>query len=257
MIVRDRISNAFYVRLYVVLLFTYISFQLSEITLGVIAYPSSAGSCFAADSAVRGIHTSRATIVKNTLSDLNINLHVGSFLYVDNSTIPLLQGVEYTISVDAIEPAFFRGILIRFQALEGQDLNGSVSPDENTKVSAVCIGPEVAGLEHFDRSLKTRGSGKFRIDQPGRIRVDVSVVIGNEPTLSLYGHDEFLIDVIYTGVAPTTFSPIAAPSTQAPINVPVPVPLPLPVSVPVAIPGPTPISSDYNRKNKFDVNDYR
>jgi hypothetical protein len=257
MIVRNRMKRALYVRLCVVLLYT--SFQLSTRRVTVIAFPSSAGSCFAGDTAVRGIHSSRATTVKASLADLNIDVHFGSFLYENNSTIPVLQGVEYTWSVNAADQAFFRGILVRFQALEGQNMIGSILPDENTQLSAACVGPELIGLEHYDRSLKTIASGRFRLDQPGRVRVDVTVVIGNEPTLSLYGHDDFIIDVAYTGATPTTFSPIAAPYTISPTKAPVftSVPVSAPVAVPAPVPLPIPVSipqqSENNRKNQFNL----
>jgi hypothetical protein len=254
MIIRERNTNKI-VQIVTYLLYTicYVSIRRYDDVV-VVAYPSGAAGCFSGDTAVRGIHTSRASVVKNTLSDLNINLKIGGFTYNDNATIPLLQGIEYTISVTAIEPAFFRGILIRLQSLEGQDMTGSLKEGDNTKIASVCIGPELIGLDHYDRTLKTYSSGQFRIDQPGRIRLDISVVIGNEPTLSLYGHDEYLIDVLYTGIAPTTFTPISAPITLAPVTPPVAIVAPAPVPVPVTMSAPIPISND-NRKNQFDVND--
>jgi hypothetical protein len=208
------------------------------------AFPTGVGSCGAGSFAVAGIHRSRGTIVNATFAETGIVLTFGGNSYLPGSVIPLLPGVEYILSVETNGEAFFRGILIRFQSLERQDLSASLAPKQNTALTNYCRPPYVAGLSHTDSTIKGTASGRFFSNSPGRIRLEINVVIANEPELSMWGYANFTIDVADIGLqfAPSTFAPItpiapiasayaSAPTAVTPTYVPPPIPASTPIYV--------------------------
>lgn len=221
----------------------------------VSAFPYGVGSCAPGLNAVAGPHIFRLTTVNATFAETDIVLTFGGSIYVPGTVIPGLPGVEYSFSVDTNGEAFFRGILIRFQALDGQDLTGSLAPNENTVVTSLCNPPYVAGLSHYDSTIKGTASGKFLTNNPGRIRLDINAVIGNEPELSLWGTASFMIDVVNIGIpfTPETFAPVAPalPPAAAPVSASVPVTSPANVLQPVEAP-----SSSGQGRGKFSFSDF-
>lgn len=194
----------------------------------ISAFPAGAGSCAAGDNSVAGIHRSRGTAVNATFAETGMVLTFGGNSYLPGSVIPLLPGLEYHLSVNTNGEAFFRGILIRFQALEGQYLGASLAPKENTKLAEHCRPPSLTGLSHYDSTIKGSASGRFITNSPGRIRLDINVVIGNEPELSIWGYANYTIEVADIGIqiVPTTFAPIAPsipPASWASAPAPAPV----------------------------------
>jgi hypothetical protein len=175
------------------------------------AFPTGGGGCGAGDYAVAGIHRSRSTVVNATFAETGISLTFGGNKYLPGSTIPSLPGVEYVLSVDTNGEAFFRGIFIRVQAIEGQDMTSSLTAQQNTIRSNSCLPPYVAGLSHYDATIKGTASGRFLCNSPGRVRLDINVVIGNEPELSIWGYANFIIDIVDIGIpiVPSTFAPAA------------------------------------------------
>lgn len=101
---------------------------------------------------------------------------------------------------------------------------------------------------------------------PGQVQMDISVVVGNEPTLSLYGHGSFTLDVtpVYGIVlAPSTFAPAVTPTfSPAPVVAPPPtsqlttvVAPPAPVASPLGNDDPSPHNTN-NRKNFFQQSNF-
>lgn len=159
-------------------------------------YPDGVGSCKNGSNSIGGTHLTRETIVPATLNDLGISVNVGGNIYENDSTIPLLPGIEYIISVNALNQiTLFHGIFIRLESLNGDDITNMLLPGYLTAITDMCNNRYNTGLTHTNADMKTNVSGMLMANNTDILVMDITVVVGNEPTLSLWGYGRYYIEI--------------------------------------------------------------
>jgi hypothetical protein len=200
----------------------------------VLAFPIGAGGC-ESGGAVGGIHLTNPTT--GSLDD-------GGFQVVTNQNIKLVPNLDVT----AISPsqayllnvipnvgsaATFKGVLIR--------VNGtgtySIDPKENAKEAGECTSLNVGGVTHTDSTTKTFFGSSFTTESLGEYVVEVTVVVQNNSTGSVYYYDKFVLTSFDDTPIFPTITPVRGNETKSPVAVPAATtPTAFPMAVPVAAP---------------------
>lgn len=196
-------------------------------SLGAVsAYPTSAGSCIGGEAAVGGSHIvftfmdqpRTFGLISGSLADGDVEVTIGDIPLVDPLTsYELSTGVEYVISVVGTLYDGYKGLLIRMEdPTERLDLSAALLPDENTQEAAVCQAP-VVGITHVDSEFKRESTGRIRVDEPGSVVLDITMVGLNDAFATFYGYNRFMLTFVPREISESIASPVAF---QNPTTVP-------------------------------------
>ena len=209
----------------------------------VLAYPIGAGGC-ATGVAVGGSHLTNSPKKTGSLED-------GGFQLVTNQNIKLITDLNIT----AINPsqtyllnvipnigssATFKGALIR---VDGPGMY-SITPDENAKEADACTALGVGGVTHTDRTAKTFFGSSFMTESIGEYKIEVTVVVQNNVTGSVYYYDQFVLTSFDETPIFPTITPVRGNETKSPTKAPVLSTPTSPVAAPVALPVATPVAAN-------------
>jgi hypothetical protein len=174
-----------------------------------ISFPSQAGGCDGGKAAVGESHLSNANGFQElSLSDAGIKVFIGTNEIQEGSRFGVLAGTPYPISVEGQ----FKGVLIRLEAeLSQLNMTADLTPGTNAQVASVCEAP-VVGITHVDNSIKSEFSGTLLVEEPVAAVVDITVVLQNNETGSIFAYGGF--NLLFVDSAPTTptLAPTIAPS---------------------------------------------
>lgn len=214
----------------------------SSSSMMVYGYPTGAGGCIGGQAAVvNSSHVNpllHATIRGGSLSSGGVIVTIQPLKKDDSSTnnavitLPtnqtLLTNMEYKISVIGTQYVY-KGCLIRLQGLSEQSDNTiatSLEPLLNThSAEDVCSKyTNVVGITHNNSEFKQEHTGIVRLDEPGDILFDITIVGLNNQSASLYAYNNFTVSFGDDGTLPITTSAPAQPSAPTPIAPVAPVP---------------------------------
>lgn len=167
----------------------------------VSSFPTGAGGCEGGQASVEGSHldTSKTVLQTGTLDDGQVQVSVNGSPLNTGAVLPVQVGKDYTVTV-AASGAPIRGILIRSQCTI--DLTDSLLPDDDlTQVAQICDGQSadnsVVGITHTSSAPKTRISSLLNIPDRTTISFDVTVVMANNATHSIYYYTGYSIRATY------------------------------------------------------------
>ena len=195
---------------------------------GAEAYSSGAGGdCPSGQPAVGDAHLisdiwgSNRPIVQTSLVDAGIRFTINDVdLTVpdDEEGYQLRYQGDYEFAVQAEDSAPFKGVLIRvFQASNSGGSEISFLPGRNSHTALSCSSAGAAGVTHTDAHTKTFLSGFFRSSGTAPVQIEVTVVLSNNSTSSVYAYQSFDVDVFAPHL---TSAPTAAPFTGMDLPLP-------------------------------------
>jgi hypothetical protein len=196
------------------------------------SYPSQAGWCPGGLPAVAGPHVDQdKSLTTGSIADGDLSVVIDRTTSLeasigDQSSSAVLQtGRDYEIRIVA-GSSRYRGFLIRLEATEAS-VNTSMAliPRNLSQAAAVCFSPAV-GISHYDRDLKNFASGILRLDEPGSVSLDVTVVKENSNLVSSYFYSAYSVRFDDSGGEPTpslvgTSAPASSSGTTPPSDAPV------------------------------------
>jgi hypothetical protein len=205
-------------------------------------FPSGAGGCEGGRAAVGGSHLEEGGgggggkgYVTGPLSDGRLDFLLNN--RVADADAPFVQafaGERYDVTVITVPDtgAFFRGALIRVEGAAAADAATTfftLQAGVNAQGAGVCDEQpgDVVGITHTDNEAKTQLGGTLTFDATGEATVDVTVVVSNNATDSIYYYSGFTLSV----VAPDEPQPVAPAASPAPNDAaPAPVEPPTPAA---------------------------
>jgi hypothetical protein len=194
----------------------------------VHGFPSQAGACPGGQAAVSGSHSNEGTssssssktirVIGNDDWSENFRFQVNDVDVTSSSSpVALVREGSYIFRVDAINSTtmdntdndinnnsslgYFRGILIRIQ----QETNSSTTTsssfswtalERNAQSALACVGTGVMGITHTDNLPKYSISGLFQTLEETNVTVDVTIVVANTDTESIYGYKQYIFQVV-------------------------------------------------------------
>jgi hypothetical protein len=174
-----------------------------------VSFPSQAGGCNGGKAAVGESHLSNVNGFQElSLSDANVKIFIGTNEIQEGTRFGVLARESYPISVEGQ----FKGVLIR---LETEILNTTVdlTPGTNAQVASVCEAP-VVGITHLDNTIKSEFSGTLFAEELGGALLDITVVLQNNATGSIFAYGGF--NILFVDTAPP--APTLAPTTVPTFN---------------------------------------
>jgi hypothetical protein len=134
-----------------------------------------------------------------------------------SSPVALVREGSYIFSVEAVNGTenknnnnssssssslpfgFFRGILIRIQQPPEKETSSSMfswtALERNSQSALACVGSDVKGITHTDNLPKTFISGLFQTFHEANVTVDITIVVANTDTESIYGYKQYSLQV--------------------------------------------------------------
>jgi hypothetical protein len=188
----------------------------------VRAYPNGAGSCIGGKAAVGGAHFLQSFVYSGYVSAGPMVITMAETA-LDASVLQELEvGVEYKIRVNSSSTYPYKGILIRVEAASSfvNLTQENLKPAWNTHAAIACEAP-VVGITHVDNVEKNITSGILRMDQPGIVFMDITVVGINNATGSIFGWSRYLLNFLESNGEPQ----IAIAENDAGSTVPPPPPV--------------------------------
>jgi len=182
----------------------------------ITAYSDGAGgSCPAGEPAVGEEHTNPTVwgearpITQVSFADAGLTFSINDFDPTSTTEpIEIRHQGDYKFEIRATEGKAFKGALIRVeqeQQTESQLM--TFLPGSNTHTALACAGG-AAGVTHTNSMEKSEVSGFFRTSATSNVQIDVTVVLYNNSTGSVYAYESFDIGVIASHL---TDSPTAVP----------------------------------------------
>ena len=197
---------------------------------GVGAYSNGAGGdCPSGRPAVEDAHLigdiwgTNRPVVQMSLVDAGLRFTINNVdLTVpdDKEGYQLRHQGDYEFAVQAEDNTQFKGVLIRVtQASDSGVSEISFLPGRNSQTALSCSAAGAAGVTHTDAQAKSFLSGFFRSSRTEPVQIDVTVVLSNNSTGSLYAYQSFGLDVFDSHL---TSAPSATPFTR--IDLPISTP---------------------------------
>ena len=191
---------------------------------GVRAYSNGAGGdCPSGQAAVGDVHTmsdawgTSRPVVQTSLIDAGIRFTINNVTINDNVDLTVSDDEEYqvryqgdyefAVETDTDKP--FKGALIRVsQASNSGNGETSFIAGTNSHTALSCTAAGASGVTHLDSEAKTYLSGYFHSSATEPVQIDVTVVLYNNSTGSVYAYQSFNVGVF---VAQSTPAPTSAP----------------------------------------------
>jgi len=186
---------------------------------GASAFSNGAGgNCPAGQPAVGEEHTNGSIwgtdrpVVQTSLVDAGIRFTINDFdlTAVTDDEVKMRFKGDYEFAVQADQP--FKGVLIRVAQPSSNSGEMSFLPGTSSQTALTCAAAgdkaPVQGVTHVDAMGKTFLSGFFQSSATENVQIDVTVVLYNNSTGSVYAYQFFEVGV---SAAHLTESPTAAP----------------------------------------------
>jgi hypothetical protein len=176
------------------------------------AFSAGAGGCVGGAAAVGGSHLARETTLTGTLAEGGLSVYINNELKDISTPLSLAVAKPYSVHVNGTSE--YKGILYRLESTLGLDVTGFVTPaadDPRTKIADACAAP-ATGLTHVNSDLKNNIPMFLNIESAGTYKVDVTIVISNNASLSEYYHSQFAVNANPETASPVTAAPALSPA---------------------------------------------
>jgi hypothetical protein len=176
------------------------AFVATALLASAQAFPSGAGGCDGGQAAVNGFHLSELngkTIETGSLTDGNVGLLLNGVPLDPAATtaVNFTAGAVNVLTLAGTSP--YRGLLIRLAAPSGVDTTTALLEvsDDLKDAAGVCTAP-VVGITHTNSDLKFSQSVSLMIAAEGEVTLDVTVVVANNATDSIYYYSGYTLNAV-------------------------------------------------------------
>ena len=143
-----------------------------------LAFPGGAGHCNQGDYSRNDSYGNHSPQGRGFLEDSFLQISFGGTVLLAGSSIDLKANQEYTVRIESINTAGFKGFLVRAEGMNGEDLSSSFTKkdDVNVQIKSDCKAG-IAAMTHNNRSVKQFVEFTFSHPTPvPELRLDVTVV---------------------------------------------------------------------------------
>jgi hypothetical protein len=175
------------------------------------AFSTGAGGCSGGQAAVMGFHLSTnggKVTTTGSLADGGIGLLLDG--------VPLDAAAATAKNFSADEPhvltvagtSDYRGMLVRLSAASGVDTTSSLlEVSEDLQDADTCVAP-VVGITHTSSNLKNAQSMSLQLLSEGEVTIDVTVVVANNSTDSIYYYSSYTLNAVGAVAEATVVNPV-------------------------------------------------
>jgi hypothetical protein len=163
------------------------------------AFPNGAGGCSGGEAAVMGFHLSTSggkVITTGSLADGGVGLVLDGVPLDPMATTARNFSTSdiHVLTLAGLSP--YRGMLVRLSSPSGVDTTSSLlETSDDLQDAGACSAP-VVGITHTNSNLKNAQSMQLSMPSEGEITIDVTVVIANNSTDSIYYYSGYTLNAV-------------------------------------------------------------
>ncbi|GKY90714.1 hypothetical protein MPSEU_000044800 [Mayamaea pseudoterrestris] len=156
------------------------------------AFPTGAGGCSGGGAAVQGEHLDGSKdLTSGSLEEAGFQVLLDGTQLSESDDFVIEVGKDAVLTLVATGGTPFKGVLMRVEAsdVDVQD-TAALTPSDNVQNAGVCAAP-VGGVTHFNNDEKTSASATLRFDTATDVTLDVTVVVANDDSESIFYYQGF------------------------------------------------------------------